>query len=54
MGDGTRGTDVMVIAGIVTDTLFGIYRRCDCDLVVKWCALQKSSMYDIVTNRIRG
>ena len=52
--DGARGTDVIVIAGIMTDPLFGIYRRCDCDLVAKWCALQMSSMYDIVTNRIRG
>lgn len=55
MEDGRRGTDVIVIAGIMTDPLFGIYRICDCyDLVVKWCALQMSSMYDIVTNRITG
>jgi len=54
MGDGTRGTNVIVIAGIVTDPLFGICRRCECDLVVKWCALQKSSMYDIGTNRRTG
>jgi len=37
--DGARGTDVMVIACIVTDPFFfGICRRCECDLVVKWCA----------------
>jgi hypothetical protein len=44
MGDGRIGTDVMVIACILTDPFFGVYRRCDCDLVVKWCALQVSSI----------
>jgi hypothetical protein len=42
MQDGRRGTDVMVIACIVIDPFLGFYRRCDCDLVVKWCALQMS------------
>lgn len=42
----------MVIACIVIDPYFLVfYRRCDCDLVVKWCALQKSSIYDIGTSK---
>lgn len=52
MEDGRGGTDVMVIACILTDPFFWCLCRCDCDLVVKWCALQMSRY--IGTNRRTG